>query len=101
MSNNLVEFIINKIKKSDHEFWSDYSNEGYKYECLKRCNKMCVTLSSAISCVISFWSFNTGSNLIMKSSALFCLIFCLLTDEIWIALSCIYIIRLHSLSTDY
>ena len=31
----------------------------------------------------------------MKSSALFCPIFCLLTDEIWIALSCIYIIRLH------
>lgn len=36
MSNNLVEFIINKIKKSDDEFWSDYSNEGYEYECLKR-----------------------------------------------------------------
>lgn len=42
MSNNLVEFIINKIKKSDDEFWSDYSNEGYKYECLKRDVIKCV-----------------------------------------------------------
>ena len=35
MSNNSVEFIVNKIK-SDHQFWSDYSNEGYNYGCLKR-----------------------------------------------------------------
>ena len=35
MSNNLVEFIVNKIKKSDDEFWSDYSNNGYNYRCLK------------------------------------------------------------------
>ena len=39
--------------------------------------------------VILFWSFKTGSNLIIKSSALFFPIFCLSTDEIWIALSCI------------
>ena len=35
MSNNSVEFIVNKIKKSDDEFWSDYSNEGYNYRGLK------------------------------------------------------------------
>ena len=35
MSNNLVEFIINKIKKSDDEFWSDYSKKGSDYRYLK------------------------------------------------------------------
>ena len=36
--------------------------------------------------------FKTGSNLIIKSSALFFPIFCLSTDEIWIALSCIILL---------
>lgn len=36
MSNNSVEFIVNKIKKSDDKFWSNYSNEGYNYGSLKR-----------------------------------------------------------------
>ena len=36
MSNNTVEFIINKMKKSDDEFWSEYSNKGYHYGCVKR-----------------------------------------------------------------
>ena len=35
MSNNSVEFIVNKIKKSDDKFWSNYSNEGYNYGSLK------------------------------------------------------------------
>lgn len=35
MSNNSVEFIVNKIKKSDDEFWSDYSKKGSDYRYLK------------------------------------------------------------------
>ena len=36
MSHNKVEFLANKIRKTDDSILSDYSKDGYSYKCLKR-----------------------------------------------------------------
>ena len=66
MSNKKVEFLANKMKKSNDRFLLDYSKDGYSYNCFKR--EIIKTVNNSINSEINTFKKVHGTKFIDLSS---------------------------------